>query len=121
MPKFKVELRFADSSVCETVEVEAGLSLDKQQCLKQRLDLEEEQFTNLDNGFVHISTITALEDIPSRKVKQGDVVFRDWDDLLENEADEEKIKSLLESYKPLWEVGSGYYYLLQLFDEDDEY
>ena len=117
MAKFKVELRFENAPKSENITVEMELSLDQSQCLSQRLDLEDEQFTKSGDRFIGIILITALEDIPSHNIKKGDVVFRDWDDLesyppvdgkLSILSDEE-IKTLLVAYKPLWGPDPGYY------------
>ena len=109
MPKFKVEVMYdKDCGVATTREME--LPLDERTFTTVRLDLETAVFVELgEDDFVHVGIITALEDIPDKNIVNGDIVYRDWDDL--DPSNYPVYRQLVDSYKPLWGGGPGSEYV----------
>ena len=127
MPKFKIDFIFSFSETNELIpSKEAELPLEKSAFRTAMLDLEEEAFN--ENGgqrIVDITAITALEDIsePSIKpncspIKTGDVVWRCWEDLDDLNMSMSSMSRLIDEYKPLWEAGPGYEFLIDLLSDE---
>lgn len=114
MPRFVIEFRFDNTPKSNNISLVADLPIDRDTCMTQRLNIEEEQFTKFGDKPLHITTITALEDIPSHNIKRGDAVFRDWDDIAEDIEKDTRIRFHIRTYNPLWGHGSGYSELCQL-------
>ena len=119
MLKFKVDFVFEETTDEKIPSKEVGLPLEPAAFLAAHLDLEEAVFFEYGERVVFITTITALEDMPNPSIKpntslikQGDVVWRDWDEVNPGNFDKDKIKALLDEYRPLWEAAPSYRYLM---------
>ena len=126
MPKFKVDF-VSDEIEGKIHSREVELPLDRSDFTTAHLDLEEEMFEKYGEKNISIITIIASEDISqpplnsnASSIKKGDVVWCNWDesDHLGNGLKKEAVESLMRNYKPLWEAGPGYSFLVQLFSDD---
>jgi len=127
MPKFKVDFVFDEATDEEIPSKEVELPLERAAFTTAYLDLGEALFLEYDERLVSITTITALEDMPNPSIKpdtlpikQGDVVWCDWDELCTDGVDEDKMNALVDAYKPLWEAGPGYGYLMEFLCDDPD-
>jgi hypothetical protein len=62
---------------------------------------------------VRINYIVALEDIPDCKVRDGDVVWRDWTAHASWGLSARELQLMMETYRPLWVPGPGWLDLRQ--------
>ena len=66
-----------------------------------------------DNDEVRMNFVVALEDIPDCKVRDGDVVWRDWTTYKDWGLPARELQLMMETYRPLWEPGPGWLKLCQ--------
>ena len=121
MPKFKIEFIFEQSTDKEIHSREVELPLGNDEFRTALLDLEEELYLEHDKKLVEVTTIAATSDIstPSinpntSSIKQGDIVWCSWDAVSPDSFDKDRLNSLIDDYRPLWEAGPGYGELLHL-------
>lgn len=125
MPKFRLEFVFEENpKKVRSREVE--LPLGRSEFITAMLDLEEELYQeHKDEKTVRTTTLTALENMEAPSIRpdvppieEGDVVWRDWNEVSPDSFDPDAITKLVEAYKPLWESGPGYGFLMELLMHD---
>ena len=132
MSKFKIDFVVREDFNRELPPKETELPLEPKAFQSALLDLENEFYQN--NGFdADIVIVTALEDVEqtsinpdAEAIKQGDVVWRDWEALNLNlfdgtEKERLQAEDMVKTYKPLWEAGPGYGFLIEFMFGEEEF
>ena len=135
MPKFRVEFAFNEERGRTIPQKDVELPVERTAFMTAQLDLEDAVYLEQDErDSVAMVCVTALEDISAPSVnpkagpiKAGDVVWQSWakhvpDFFSDNEAYRkhmDHVEGLIKAYKPLWEAGPEYGFLLEILYGDD--
>lgn len=111
MPLFRVYF-LPEVSGNEPLDVDLGLTSDAIGVVtgpilaKRRSDMDEMAVVNIDQ-------MVALDDVHDCNVREGDVVWRDWEQPKTQGLSSGELERQMRAYKPIWEPGPGWLELRQ--------